>query len=608
MQFAMIMDNLVRSSSYAVALILATFNVLGPAPVLAQQPASVDVAPSQPLVDSQPVVRDLNGGEIHEYTIGLVAGEFIRVNVDQRGIDVIVRAFSPDGRRLAEVDSPNGNQGPEPVVLKPTVAGTYRIEVTSLDPAASAGKYEIKVAERLTAAAYAVRLATELRRRQESIAWLKHNGIPIKTVEAGNGFADLQPLKGVLRDVRIVGLGEETHGTREFFQFKHRMVEFLVREMGFRVFAIEASYAGCRNINDYIQGRTNDGAKALASQGFWTWNTEEVRAMLDWMRAYNAAAPANQKLKFVGFDVQNNREARDTVLAFLKRVAPERADEFAELTMPKAVDSSDEEARLSLETFTDLTTTGTAETKPAAKAIVDAVRAVYNELIGFLTVNETRFTLRTSAAEFTDALHSARVVPQYIDAYLLPNPPGPQDLDTRDLFMADNMAGFVAAEPAGTKFIVWAHNFHVGSPADAPYRFGARLRAIFGSQYYNVGFSFSDGGFQSRSFAGPKPTAALTGFTVGPAMEGSLDWYLTQTGSKSLWIDLRNAPASGSVAEWMETPLPMRAIGSGFAPEGEAGYYTPIVPRQEYDGLFFIEHTTRARPNPGIKNVAPVAN
>ena len=63
--------------------------------------------------------------------------------------------------------------------------------------------------------------------------WLSGNVIPLKTVEAGHGFADLQPLKKVLKSARLVGLGEATHGSREFFQMKHRMLEFLVKEMGF---------------------------------------------------------------------------------------------------------------------------------------------------------------------------------------------------------------------------------------------------------------------------------------------------------------------------------------------------------------------------------------
>jgi erythromycin esterase len=581
--------------------------LIGISPIFFSSVRAQEATP-QTLSENTPVVRDLKGNEVHEYLVDVAAGGLLRVVVDQRGIDVVVRAFALDGTRLAEVDSPNGDQGPEPVEIMPKVAGAYRIEVASLDPASPPGKYQIKIDEHLTAAAYAARLAAELRRRTETIAWLKQNAIPIKTVEAGNGFADLQPLKRILRDVRLVGLGEETHGTREFFQFKHRMVEFLVREMGFRVFAIEASYAGCRNINDYIQGRTTDGAGALASQTFWTWNTEEVRSMMEWMRAYNAAAPADQKLKFVGFDLQWNREARDTVLAYLKRVAPERADAFAALTVPQAFNASDAEAATSLETLTEAAVGGSPEVKATALKKVNEIRAAYLELIGFLAINETKFALKTSATEFADALHSARMVPQYLDAYLVPIPPGPQDLALRDLHMAENMAHFVAAEPAGTRFIIWAHNFHVGSPVDSPYRFGARLRALYGAQYYNVGFSFGEGGFQSRSFAGPKPTRTLTGFTVGPPPEGSLDWYLGQTGSKLFWIDLRHAPTTGTVAEWAKTPLPMRSIGSIYAPEGDAGYYSPIVPRQEFDGLFFINRTTRARPNPGIKNVAPITN
>ena len=72
-------------------------------------------------------------------------------------------------------------------------------------------------------------------------AWIRNHAIALTTVEAGNGFADLQPLRQIVGDARIVALGEATHGTREFFQLKHRLLEFLVSEMDFNIFAIEAS-------------------------------------------------------------------------------------------------------------------------------------------------------------------------------------------------------------------------------------------------------------------------------------------------------------------------------------------------------------------------------
>ena len=88
------------------------------------------------------------------------------------------------------------------------------------------------------------------------------------------------------------------------------MLEFLVKEMGFRVFAIESSYSACQNINDYVLGISKDGAQALDSQGFWTCNTEEMLALMDWMRTYNASVAADKKVKYMGFDIQINETAK----------------------------------------------------------------------------------------------------------------------------------------------------------------------------------------------------------------------------------------------------------------------------------------------------------
>ena len=64
-------------------------------------------------------------------------------------------------------------------------------------------------------------------------AWISSHAIRLATPVAGHGFDDMAPLKKVVGDARIVELGEATHGSREFFQLKHRMLEFLATEMGF---------------------------------------------------------------------------------------------------------------------------------------------------------------------------------------------------------------------------------------------------------------------------------------------------------------------------------------------------------------------------------------
>jgi hypothetical protein len=71
-------------------------------------------------------------------------------------------------------------------------------------------------------------------------------------------------------------MGEATHGSREFFQMKHRMLEFLAEKMGFTVFAIEANWPESLAVNDFVLNGEGDPAVALAGMYFWTWNTEEV--------------------------------------------------------------------------------------------------------------------------------------------------------------------------------------------------------------------------------------------------------------------------------------------------------------------------------------------
>src|SRR6266700_1205944 len=157
----------------------------------------------------------------------------------------------------------------------------------------------------------------------ETLGWIRARAIPLATVEAGNGFADLARLRGIIGEARIVSLGEATHGTREFFQLKHRLLELCVCELGFTVFGIEASYPESLRVNDYVLHGTGNPAEALAGMRFWTWDTQEVLALIEWMRAWNRTH--ERKVKFYGFDMQSPTEAALGVIDYLGRVAPELA-------------------------------------------------------------------------------------------------------------------------------------------------------------------------------------------------------------------------------------------------------------------------------------------
>lgn len=140
------------------------------------------------------------------------------------------------------------------------------------------------------------------------ITALQDEAVPLTAVDAGHGFDDLQALKPFLAGKRIVALGEATHGTSEFFRMKHRMVEFLVQEMGYRHFGMETSGRIAAVINDYISGEDSSPQTVI----YWPWATAEFMDMLDWMRAFNAQA-GDQPIVFHGIDPIY--EDRDRVMA-----------------------------------------------------------------------------------------------------------------------------------------------------------------------------------------------------------------------------------------------------------------------------------------------------
>src|SRR5258708_3116463 len=101
------------------------------------------------------------------------------------------------------------------------------------------------------------------------VEWISAHAVRLQTCEAGHGFADMQPLKKIIGNARIVSLGEATHGTREFFQLKHRMLEFLATEMGFTIFSIEASMPEAYRLNDFVLNGKGDPAQLLTDMYFW---------------------------------------------------------------------------------------------------------------------------------------------------------------------------------------------------------------------------------------------------------------------------------------------------------------------------------------------------
>jgi len=530
--------------------------------------------------------REIPAGEVHTYQIALETGQFLRAVVNQRGIDLVVSAIGPDGQKVAEVDSPNGANGPEPVSLAAKVSGTYRLEVRSLEKDAKPGRYDIKIEELLTAADYSARLAAEKATADAVKSWLATNAIRLTTVEAGHGFADMQPLKKIVGEARVVSLGEATHGTREFFQLKHRMLEFLVNEMGFNIFAIEATMPESFDINEYVLTGKGDPAKALAGIYFWTWDTQEVLAMIEWMRRYNADPQHTRKVKFYGFDMQSAPRAAKVTLAYLRRVDPAQAEtaekELGQLANPY---TQFEFAKLS------------QEKKATAGETIKSV-------IASLESRKQDYVKRTGADDWATARQHAQVLAQNIEMQSGP-PTGIAQSAIRDRSMAENIRWILDHEGPGTKIVAWAHNGHVATHNQFGMDWmGQHLRRALGREMVVFGFAFNQGGFQAVEMPFPSERG-LRPFNVNAASEGSLDAMLASAGLQMAALDLRALPADGPVAKWFGEPKGTRSIGAGYGDQFAPNFLAQQVTPQIYDALLFVEKTTAAKPVDPLDSPGP---
>jgi tetratricopeptide (TPR) repeat protein len=87
----------------------------------------------------------LRGGAVERVEVECRAGDLLQGVLEQRGIDVVVRVLDPSGQERLEVDSPNGTEGPEPILLVAAAAGRHTLELRALDPAAAEGAYRLHV-------------------------------------------------------------------------------------------------------------------------------------------------------------------------------------------------------------------------------------------------------------------------------------------------------------------------------------------------------------------------------------------------------------------------------------------------------------------------------
>ena len=401
---------------------------------------------------------------------------------------------------------------------------------------------------------------------------------------------DLDLLLQQIGNVRIVMLGEASHGTHEFYDWRAAITKRLIQEKGFDMMAIEGEWADSYRVNQFIKGGPKDSLQAVSllrqydRWPTWMWGNQEIASLITWMNQYNQTQPATNKVGFYGMDVYCLWESVSELMPFIQgndslmRIAADVAQCFRPFNA-----SGEDYARAVLNSSV------TCKTQTAR-----LWQSVYNYTGGTTAKTEPAFVAQQNALVAYNA-------EQYYSAMVVSNA---SSWNIRDRHMAQTIQRLLEFGGPDSKIIIWAHNTHVG---DARYtdmatygevNIGQLMREQFGREsVYLVGFgTYAGKVIASNEWGGPAQT-----MTVPNAQRESWEYSLHQQGGNRLIFsnEIRDREA-------LKKSLGNRAIGVVYDPGNERGNYVPTVIPERYDAFLFFDQTTALRPlNTPARNEPP---
>jgi erythromycin esterase len=407
------------------------------------------------------------------------------------------------------------------------------------------------------------------------IRWLAEHAIRLRSVAPEDrDFTDLAPLRDVLAGVRVVLLGEQSHGDGTTFLAKTRLIEFLHEEMGFDVLAFESGLFDCTRAWERLRGG-EDAAAAVPRCVFRIWTTSaQVQPLIAYL---GEQARGPRPLELAGFDDQftggaSREELVPRLRAFLegRGSAVVRGPDWPPFAaiLQSLTENSYQNGKLADPTAVEKERFLRTLVAVRAEVAADGSGGSRGESNGGEAVASQA---SDGAAADRDADLWAQVLAGLAPAarqQWLYDPADekvpPEVLNLRDGQMGRNLVWLANRRYPGRKIVVWAATFHAARNLRAIETEMASLRELYrgmvvmgevarealGEEMYTLGFTAYEGAMATPFEPAPEALAVPSA--------GSLEDLLHQAGLEQAIVDFRHPPAGG---EWLRQPLVSRPLG-----------------------------------------------
>jgi erythromycin esterase len=358
---------------------------------------------------------------------------------------------------------------------------------------------------------------------------------PIEYLKGDSDFRDISFLKDALKDKDLIALGEVTHGTVEVFDYKDRLIRYLVSNLGYKAIAFESDFLAMENINSYILGKVDtihyvSGTAVLMSNG----------PLIKWLRSYNLSKPDKDKVQVFGV------ESRGYTNIFNKLI-----------TVIPQLDNADKD---SMQAYL---------AKPFNS------RVTKDELNEFKAILAKLQNMQLSEAN-TQYVQMLSQLISYNNNRAI-----------RDAYMANNVT-WIKERVQNNKLILWAHNGHLVKEVlnKNSLTMGSHLAKKYGSRYYVIGTDFNSGTADVNVFvAKNRPLKGFQPYYY--AAVNSKRWYeyyFNQCKYPNFIIDLNSSSKDDTLNEFLTQPHLMRSIGAVSTPVS-----TKLSMTRNYDLIIYFD-------------------
>jgi erythromycin esterase-like protein len=395
---------------------------------------------------------------------------------------------------------------------------------------------------------------------------------------------DLDLLMEQIGDAKYVLLGEASHGTHEYYTWRTRISQRLIKEKGFSFIAVEGDWPDCYRINRYIKNYPDSGEHAsdvlhtFERWPTWMWANWETAALAEWLKKHNTSLSDDKKIGFYGLDVYSLRESLEAIVSYLK--------ENDQDTLQAALNA--------MRCFEPYKDEGQSYARASAfipelceKEVIQMLVKIRENIPFYSSDPENAFSTEQNAL----VIHNAE---KYYRAMIRS---GADSWNIRDRHMVETLNRLMDFHGPSGKAIVWEHNTHIGDAraTDMAKDGMVNLGQLVRQEHWEEGvFSVGFGSYKGSVIAGRQWGDVMRRINVPEALNESWEDLLHKAGNgNDLLLLLNNLKSK----EDLNTIFGHRAIGVVYQPEYEKfGNYVPSILPERYDAFIYIDQTKALHP------------